>query len=222
MAQTDVVTLLESIAEQCRECPRPTLVRNYIDVCRDFCERTRWLTKTVTGIATAVDQVSYTITADTYNDLFGVFSIDLLESATKIRQLVEQASEFWDPDAASDIPERWEYVMTGQFKLDPPPAAAYDLVVEAFMRPKKTATSIDSRLADECDQAIEYGVLSRVKAIINMPWSDPRGADMNGRMYESNVGTYSALADRKHNAGSRGSVVGGAPNSRTRSRVLKI
>ncbi len=222
MAQTDVVTLLESIAEQCRECPQPTLIRIYIDVCRDFCERTRWLTKTVTGMATVVDQVDYTITTDTYNDLFGVFSIDLLESATETRQLVEQASEFWDPDAASDIPERWEYVMTGQFRLDPPPAAAYDLVVEAFMRPKKGSTSIDTRLAEECDQAIEYGVLARVKAIINMPWSDPRGADVNGRMYESNVGTYSALADRKHNAGSRSSVCGGPPNSRTRSRVLKI
>lgn len=222
MAQTDVVTLLESIAEQCRECPRPTLTRNYIDVCRDFCWRTRWLTKTVTGIVTVVDQVAYTITADTNNDFFGVFSIDLLESATETRQLVEQASEFWDPDAASDIPERWEYVMTGQFKLDPPPSAAYALVVEAFMRPKKDATSIDTRLADECDQAIEYGVLARIKAIVGMPWSDPRGAVENGRMYESNVGTYSALADRKHNSGSRVSTAGGSPNTRTRSRVLKI
>ena len=222
MAQTNVTDLLGSIAEQCRECPVPTMVRNYIDTSRDFCRRTRWLRKTVTGIATVIDQVTYTITADTNNDFLGIFSLDLLESATKTRQLVEQAAEFWDPDAASEIPERFEYVPTGTFKLDPAPSGVYSLIVEAFMQPKKAATSIDTRLADECDQALELGVLARLKAIGGMPWSDPVGAVTNAMSFEAKVGTYSILADSGNNAGGRASVCGGPPNARIRSRVLKI
>lgn len=222
MAQTNVTDLLSSIAEQCRDCPVPTMIRAYIDTCRDFCQRTRWLRKTVTDMETVIDQVTYTITADTNNDFLGIYSLDLLESATKTRHLVEQASEFWDPDAASDIPERFEYVPAGTFKMDPAPAAVYSLVVEAVMRPKKAATSIDTRLADECDQAIEFGVLARLKAIGGMPWTDPGGVVKNEGAYESAVGTYSILADSGNNAGGRTSTCGGPPNARIRSRVLKL
>lgn len=222
MAQTNVTDLLGSIAEQCRECPVPTMVRTYIDVARDFCQRTRWLRKTVTGISTVVDQVPYTITADTDNDFVGIFSLDLLESSTETRQLVEQVASFWDPDASSDIPERFEYVPTGTFKLDPPPSAVYSLVVVAFMRPKKASQSIDAGLADECYQALEHGVLATLKAIKGMPWSDPVGAANEAYTYECEVGSYSIMSDSGNNAGGRTGICGGPPNARIRSRILKL
>lgn len=222
MAQTNVIDLLGNIGERCRECPVPTMIRNYIDVSRDFCQRTRWLRKTVTGMATVIDQVTYTITADADNDFVGIFSLDLLESSTETRQLVEQASSFWDPDAASDIPERFEYVPTGTFRLDPAPAAVYSLVVEAFMRPKKASQTIDTRLAEECYQALEHGVVARLKEINGMPWSDPAGAISESKLYECEVGSYGILADTGNNPGGRTGTEGGPPNARIRSRILKL
>lgn len=222
MAQTNVLDLLGSISEQCRECPIPTMLRVYNDVARDFCRRTRWLRKTINSIDTVIDQTDYVLTADTYNDYLGVYSVALQEDATKTIYLVEQASSFWDPDQESDLPDRFEYVPNGIIRLDSPPNAVYPLVVVAFMQPKRADTTIDSTLADNWEEGLKAGVVSRLKGIPRMPWSDPADARMQGLEYNSQVGSASILADSGNNPGGRTGTCGGPPNARIRSRILTI
>lgn len=223
MAQTNITDMLGPIAQECRDCPIPTLVRAYVDAVRMFCRKSMWLRQDITSMTTVSDTVSYSMGTDTYAEFIGVKRVMLQRSVGDIRELTEKDSRFWDANASASVPEFYEYVPDATIRLYKTPDGAYPLTITAFIQPKRTATSIDSRLLTRWEEEIKKGTLARTLMITGMPFTDQRRAMLYDAEFRLSWAQAQAQADRGYNPGADTvDVTGGPPSGMIRSAILPI
>lgn len=221
MAQTNVTDLLAPIAEICRECPIPTMIRNYVDAAREFCRRSTWLRETVTG-ATIASQTMYSIGGDVYSEVVGIVAVSLTAATAEERPLTEKESGEWDPTADADTPSYYQYVPMGQMALYPTPDAIYPLTVAVVIQPVVNASSVDSRLVPTMDEWIRKGALMRLHKIKGTPWYDALEAENLRRQFEVHIASASHQADRGYNPAARTTEQPGNPSGMFRTQILTL
>lgn len=222
MAQTAVIDLLGPVAELCRGCPNPTLTRAYIDATRIFCQKSRFLQVTSTSQSTAIATVDYTITPVSDNDIIGLFRVVMVEASGKVRDLVEKAADDWDLNDIAGVPEFYEYVPHGQFRLHKTPDAVYPLRLTSILQPTRASTTIDSRLVTTWEETLRDGALSKVLLIPKMPWTDPVAARMRAAEFSIGCNTANIQVSRGNNPGARSSDLPGPPSGMIRSQILPL
>lgn len=223
MAQTNVTDMLGPIAQECRDCPIPTMVRDYVDAVRMFCRKSMWLQQDITTVDTVANTATYSLGTDTYAEFIGVKRLVLERAAGDLRELTEKASRFWDLNASASVPEFYEYVPDGQVRLYKTPDGAYPLTITAHIQPKRAATSIDTRVVTRWEEEMRWGALARLLLIPGMPFTSPQRALDCERKFNVAIASAQAQADRGYNPGADTvDVTGGPPSGMVRSAILPI
>jgi len=222
MAQVAITRFLPEIAALVRECPTSVLISAYASAAREFCNRTRWLRLTITGV-TVADTAQYTLGDDTHHEICGIRGMSVRSSASADWDpLTEQAGTYFDPNLDADVPELYQYLPHGKFKLSPTPLAAYDLLITAVLQPKKGVVSIDDSLLVDWDEALRHGALYRLFRITEQPWTNMVESNLQRELFEIEVNKAKSAVAAGYNAGAATTNRPGRPNAMPRSRVLPI
>jgi hypothetical protein len=199
------------------------LTRAYVDTARMFCRKSMWLRQDITTVDTVANTISYSLGTDTYAEFFGVKKVVLERATGDLRELTEKDSRFWDLNASASLPEFYEYVPDATIRLYKTPDGAYPLTITAFIQPKRTATSIDSRLLTRWEEEIKKGTLARALMIPGMPFTDPLRAMLYDADFKLACASAQAQADRGYNPGADTvDVTGGPPSGMVRTAILPI
>lgn len=222
MAQIAITEMLPEISALVRECPSGILIKAYAAAAREFCNRSKWLRTTING-ATAADTPQYNLGSDTYHEVCGIRGMSIRSSSTADWDPVtEQAGTVVDPNADADVPEFYQYLPHGKFRLSPTPLAAYDLSITAVLQPKRGVVSIDDSLLVDWDEALRHGALYRLFRITNQPWTNPGESGVQRDLFEIEVNKAKSAVAVGYNAGAATTNRPGRPNALPRSRVLPI
>lgn len=200
MAQIDVLDLIGPVAQRTRGCPTPTLVTAYVDACRKFCIKSRWLRKAITG-ATAASTRLYSLGSDPYNEIIGVKAIEITYSSTDHYNLISSDSGMWNPDTTLTKPRYYQYVPEAQFAINPTPTAIYPLTVSIAVAPKRGVNSIEEILPVQWEYVLREGAWAELFAIPGMPWSNDNLAMAHGRMFEDGCNQATSQEQRAYNTG---------------------
>jgi hypothetical protein len=222
MAQALITEQLPEISAIVRECPTSLLIRAYAASAREFCNRSRWLRMAVTGV-TEASTPQYTIGNDTYHEVCGIRAMSIRASSTADWvPLTERSGTTTDPNADEDVPEFYQYLPHGKFRLSATPLDVYDLSITVVVQPKKGVVSIDESLLIDWDEALRHGAMYRLLRISGQPWTD--GAESNNQrtLFEVELNKAKSAAAVGYNAGAATTNRPGRPNATARSRILPI
>jgi hypothetical protein len=201
MAQIQVLDIMSEVAQICRGCPNTTLIQAYVSAARMFCNRSRWLRATISG-ATIVDQKGYSLGSDTYAEIIGISSIEIVETVDDTHPLTERDSSKWDKNDEHDVPEFYQYVPEGQFALHPLPDAIYTLAVGVILQPKSGVNSVDETLVTSWDFTLQAGALAYLLKLPGLPWTDKAEAKVQQAAFDADCFAAHS-AQRGYNAGAK-------------------
>lgn len=202
MAQTQVLDVIQDVAQIVRNAPNTTLIGAYIRAARKFCRETRWMRVSVSGQTTAGVQV-YTLGSDPHVEVLGIraASAARLAGDTKQWTLGLSNTDAWDPNTRPARPLRYAYVPEGQIAIHPTPDAAYALTLKVVVQPKDGATALAEELLVKWDQALQSGALSYLLTISGQPWTNPLLAEQHRRAFQAAINNARADEQREFNAG---------------------
>ena len=85
------------------------------------------------------------------------------------------------------IPYRWAMKDTDTISLFPVVETAVTdaIVVRCTIQPKKAATGVDSKVAEDYEEQIVYGALFKLLIMPDKPWSDPKLGMFYGNMFRN-------------------------------------
>lgn len=221
MAQVNVTDLIAPVAQRVRECPSSVLIRNYVAAVREFCNKTRWLTRTVTG-ATTIDQVRYNLGDDPHLEIIGIHAMSIARSADDLVPVTAGDPTRWDGSAPHELSNQYVYIPHAQFALSPKPDQAYDLTITAVVQPKRGAVSIPEELVTDWEEAFIAGALYRIMRIAGQPWTDLNESGNQLLLFNGELAHGHAAVFAGNNAGAAVTDQLGGGNSTPRSRVLPI
>lgn len=163
-------------------CPDFTMREALADSAREFCERTHLWREELDEEATVADQAVYQMFALAPIEKFLSFACD----GTDIF-----------PTHPSMLPEGWReergkpthYFLVGDtdIQLYPTPDTAYTLAATAVIKPKDTATGVESFLRDAHEDAIRSGAIARLMLIPGKDWSNLPLADIHNKLFEAGI-----------------------------------
>lgn len=221
MAQTPIIDRLDNIRTLVRQCPTSVLIRAYALAAREWCDRTRWLTTTITG-ETEADTKRYGLGDDPHVEVFGIAAMSQRQGSGRWEPVTELNSGSWDPNADAGEPEKYQYVPHAAFSLYPTPDAVYDLRITAVIKPKVGVNSLEEVLLTEWDLGLEAGALYRLLRIPDQPWTNPAESSSQYLLFQDAIarGCSSVFAGR--NPGAAVADQPGHPNAQVRQRPLAI
>lgn len=221
MSYTNVKDLLVRVMERVQGCPTPTAINAYVDAAREFCNKTRFLTRTINS-ATAIGSAQYVLGNDPYIEVIGVRAISIDRATNDWRPLTERAQTLFNRNDTGDTPEFYAYVPEAQIVLHPTPNAVLPVEITAVVQPKLTATQIDDALLPNWESAISDGALANLYKLIGQPWSSPGLAKEYSNDFQSAIFSAAASVVNGHNPGSAATDRSGGPNARGRGRIQPI
>lgn len=222
MAQIDVLTLLPSVGQICRQCPTTILVQAYIDAVRKFCSQTRWLTANAPGVC-EIGTSQYAIGNDTYNEVIGISAMTVLESETVDPTPMTQGDPTrWEASDDDGLPLFYAYVPESGFAVHPIPDQEYALELNLVLQPKRGSNSIDETLAVNWEYAFQRGALAYLLKLPDVPWSDKAEAVSQQMQFNADINSAKSSVARGYNAGVHNTSVNAQRDSRPRSRPLAI
>jgi len=230
MALVDIDTLLGEVSATCREAPMLTMRSAYLRAARELCDKSHWLLRSTSALATVIDQQVSTLELDDpyadAEDVLGIRAMSVIVGALDVRALTDIDSGEIDPNDTSvstdGVPEFYQYLPTDQFALFGTPSAVYSMHATLIVQPKRTATSIDEHLVNAWDRALTAGTLHFMLNLPRCPWTDKQQAEQN-RLYfvgQCNQAHMSAL--RAYNAGARLTDRDASQSGALRTRTLPI
>lgn len=178
---TDMAVLIRRILPQVLPCPRSMALDALQMVAVDFFKETgAWL-------ATFEESVCPCDTVITLNLPRGALVATVLAlylNGSKVDGSLYQAS-------------------SREIMLASAPQQAALAVVEASLRPARTATSLPDDLIEEWGDTLAFGTLAKLKSMSgqNIEWSDPQGATTNFQLYMDEVGKAKAKKLRRRFGG---------------------
>ncbi len=108
-------------------------------------------------------------------------------------------------------PSGWFAMLPNLPSIYPMPDAAYEMTINAVVRPKRDDTTLPGEVVDQYREELCAGVLAAMYAMPGKPWTQSQSAKESGRMYAGAVKTIrSTVRD------------GGQPNHSTFSPLRKF
>lgn len=160
-------------------CPTPIINREIISTCRDLCMRTMLWTEELTPISAVADQATYPLLAAgaeitgidraSYDGktIYPTSETALDEDST------QESKEEWR-DKTADKPERYFCTFDKKIRLVYIPDADLASAVKVWVNviPLIDATVVPSFLWENFKDMVADGAKGRLKAILDMPWTD--------------------------------------------------
>ena len=204
MANVAVMDVIADVAQLVRQAPNATLIGAYIRAARKFCRESRWYRASLPGVTTANTRL-YSLGSDPYLEVLGVRAVSAQRQSgdTKIWPLGVGDTSQWDPNAQAGRPRLYAYVPEGQMALHPTPDDAYSLNITLVLQPKTGVNVVPEELLVKWDQVLQAGALAYLYALNDMPWTDPRQADLQARVFQSGINNARVDEQREYNAGTR-------------------
>jgi len=221
MAQINVTQVLGPVSEIVRQCPTTTLIQAYIAAVREFCNKTRILKTSITGV-TVADTAQYNLGDDASNEVIGIRAMSIQGDGTNWTPVTDRSQTLWDANASTDEPEFYNYLPHAAFLLGPTPNAVYNLDVTAVLQPKLGVVSFEESLLVDWSEAFKAGALHRLLRIKGEPWSDPGESNAQLILFTAQLNYGKSAEAAGHNAGSAATERNGGPNARLRGRIGPI
>lgn len=193
MATTAFSTFLPNILVQVPSVPSP-MVTTYVryavtELCKDGGV---WL-EDLTPIDSVVDQDEYTLVSnDATNGLIRTVN-DLYYNNVRATQQNIKMLRAEHPDhpnvLAHGTPYKWSMLDRDTVTLFPVPIeiVVAGIAVRTTTIPKMTATGVDSDVAEDYEETIIHGTLSRLLRMPDKSWTDIKMADYHGRKFRSDI-----------------------------------
>ena len=157
-----------------------------VDAAIQFCESTMVIRQHLDPIVLVADQRTYDLDAPSQQEVARVMraAVDGMEiSLTPLAYETMGTPSRGRPFALA-VTRLDSYP---EIQLAPIPDAEYTLVVDAALRPKRTATSVADDLWNLWLDAIVAGAVSAVQRIPSQPFSDPTGAAQRHAEFRSHI-----------------------------------
>lgn len=157
-----------------------------VDAAIQFCESTMVIRQHLDPIVLAAGQRTYDLDAPSQQEVARVMraAVDGMEiSLTPLAYETMGTPSRGRPFALA-VTRLDSYP---EIQLAPIPDAEYTLVVDAALRPKRTATSVADDLWNLWLDAIVAGAVSAVQRIPSQPFSDPTGAAQRHAEFRSHI-----------------------------------
>jgi len=175
-------------------CPDPLVERTVLDVCRDFCARSRLWHEQLTAIDIVSGTEEYTLSSSN-GDVASIRRAEVSESAINPTSEIklDRESDTWRTQAGSAS----EYFMGEDRNIRlvyiPETAVTGGLVVWANLMPAKTATAVQDFLYNDHFETISIGARARLLAAKDTPWFDLKESLIQGQIYIDKVGEATRL-----------------------------
>ena len=183
----------------------PLLNSQIVMVARDFFKRTTVLREkfefpTVAGVQ------DYQLNP-TYGEVASIMAVWREGRDRPIDPVPEHMRQ---PIAAGE-PTGWFAMLPNMPSMYPMPDAAYQMTINAVIRPKRDATTLPGEVVDQYREELCAGVLAAMYAMPGKPWTQSQSAKESGRMYAGAIKTIrSTVRD------------GGQPNQSTFSPLRRF
>lgn len=215
MAQTPIVELLDSIRVVVRQCPTQTMIRAYAQSAREWCDKTRWLVNTITGV-TVNGTGRYTLGDDPHLEIFGIAAMSRRQGSGDWDP-VRSLDGNWDVNAANGEPGAYQYIPHAAFVLAPTPNAVFDLRINAVVKPKRGVNSLPEELLTEWDETFQAGALYRLMRIPNEPWSNAAESSAQYSLFKNGIAQGCSAVFAGRNPGAAATNGLGAPSAQHRA-----
>lgn len=201
MAGTDLTTLdayVDDYADGASD-EAALLLRATVRTFRDFCEWTHCWKETLTDITIVVDTNSYTLTPGTTNcdapNVIGLDSAQFKEDGEdddqyspldiKSREYLDEYEPGWE-NRDSGTPYRCFFdELDGKIYLvDTPDSGSTDgLKVRTWLEPALNATTAPGFMFTKYQEALTFGIVSKLLRMTNQRWSNPELGDYYHGLY---------------------------------------
>lgn len=170
MATTAVSAFVPDIAYRVDGCPDPTIERAVLDACIEFCELTGVLKRTLDPDVVGAGTTEYELSLPSTEQLTSIISI---ACGSSVLLPVAEAHADYDMlfGASQGAPRAFIETSPGVIRFYPTPSDNYTVVARVCVKPKRTATLVDSVLFSDWKEAIIDGALSRLYAMPER-WAD--------------------------------------------------
>lgn len=171
--------LVDNIGIHVQGCTDGLILRMTRQIAREFCQRSEcWREKVTVNLV--ANQAAYTITSAFVTDIRRV-AVVWLRSTTDVAQGK-------DGYPYNLFGLKFEQPGTLTFSVAPgTESVTGGLRVELVLTPAYNADEIGDEIVELWGSAIEAGVISRLKAMPRLAWSDPQGAKDWGTQYDNGI-----------------------------------
>jgi hypothetical protein len=174
-------------------CSEPLADRALVDAAIEFCQRGEPIRRTV--VVDIVDALTVAIPDNLDEDVIAVPTV-MLGTAT-LAPANEMGAFSLDNNTPGTVVTHYTHA-AGVLTLHPPVATTGRVTVLASFAPKRDATQIDDLFLRDWNDTLIEGVLSRLRAVPNQPFSDPAMAEVNRMRFSQGCTAASIQADRAH------------------------
>jgi hypothetical protein len=182
MAQVSWDKFLPLMAPHLPGCPDLTMRQALAKAATEFCERTHLWREELDEELTVAGQANYQLFATSTVEKYLSFACNGTELTPTHPSML---SGDWR-DATGE-PTHYFLVNDAEIQLYPTPDAAYSLRCLAVIKPKATATGIDSFIYDAHEDPIASGAVARLMLTPGKDWSNPQLAVVHGQLFEKGI-----------------------------------
>ncbi len=192
----------QKLSKHLPRCPQPVVRSQLLEVCRDFCQRTRLWTEQLTAIDVVSGTARYSLSSDN-GEVWGVQRAELDETPLDWTDIEakDRDETTWRTDTADDPDECWYDETTGELVLVETPSADHDvsddggLVVWAYLKPDADATTVPNWIYNNHFNTILEGVKADLFAMEDVPWTDLKRAEFHRSNFENET---AGIATKRH------------------------
>jgi len=176
------------------------LLRATVRTFRDFCDWTHCWKETLDDISIVAETKSYTLTPGTTNtdagEVIGLDSAKFKEDGAddslysplgiKSREYLDEYDKTWEDRDSAPVPYRCFFdELDGKiYLIDTPSVASTDgLKVRVWLRPALNATTAPGFMFSKYQEALTFGIVSKMLRMTNQRWSNPELGDYYHGLY---------------------------------------
>lgn len=193
---TALSSLLPYIALSAPNCPHPLIQSMVLQSCIQFCNDTRVIVKTVSGVTATASDTDVSIAPGTDLDIVGIDAVYLDGAPLTPTTEAVLRDRYGDWKSMTGTPTGYISTDTG-VRLFPLQIASTTIDVDITTRPTQTATAVDDSLATTWRETIVSGALYRLLSLPKKDWSDPNMAVFHYGQFNDGVVTGQARRIKK-------------------------